>query len=106
MNLSKIIELISELIRRYRDGELHGEIEKSADNWYRSYESMDDNESDSPWSDDELNHLQKQTLERAYSAGSTQQSWRFWLGAAASVAFVLLLTYVGFTVWKQPATRK
>ncbi len=102
MNISKIYELISELIRRYRDGELRGEIKKSADAWYRSYESMEGNESESPWSDDELNHIQMRTLEQAYSATSARPPWGFWLGVAASVALALLLTYVGFTAWKQP----
>jgi len=106
MNISKIIELISELIRRYRDGELRGEVEKSADAWYRSYESVDDNENDCPWSDEELNQIQTKTLKQAYNAGAAQPLWGLWLRVAASLAFAVLLTYVGFTVWKRPMRKE
>jgi len=106
MNISKIYELISELIRRYREGELRGELKRSADTWYRSYESVDDDEGDCPWSDEELNQIQTKTLKQAYNTGSAPPLSGFWLRAAASVAFGLLLTYIGFTVWKQPAHKE
>jgi ferric-dicitrate binding protein FerR (iron transport regulator) len=93
MNMSKIFGLIYELIRKYRDNELQGEVKRTADIWYDSYDLQDEDEAGSPWSDDELAQLRAKTMARAY--GPAWQSWG--IGVAASVLLLSLAAYIG---WK------
>jgi len=102
MNLSKIFELIYELILRYRDGGLRGEVKKTADTWFSAYDAADADDADFPWLESDLGDFKAQTLNKAYNSVTTRLSSGSWLGIAASVIFVSLISYVGWRVLKQP----